>query len=175
MKSFKEMLAVGGKSNSLGMAGEIVKLVLNDHAKLNELFNCIYADDAWVRMRAIDSFEKVARVHPEWIQPYLDTILEELTLNSQPSIQWHLAQIFAIVALTDKQQKDALTWLKSRLTTTDVDWIVSINTMKTLLQFNASGHIDSDELLSLIKIQESHKSKSVRRKAAEFSEMLTQN
>src|SRR5688572_25346019 len=133
MDSYESILAVGGKTNSLGRASEVIDSVYADPSRLDELFNCISADDAWVRMRAIDSFEKIIKEKPEWVRPYVGKIFNHLTLSSQPSIQWHLAQIFSEVELTEKQQDRALAWLKDKIATTNVDWIVSINTMKALL------------------------------------------
>jgi hypothetical protein len=42
-ENFVEMLAVGGKSNSLGRAGEVVKLVLGDRSRLDELYDYLLA------------------------------------------------------------------------------------------------------------------------------------
>lgn len=168
MESFEEVLTAGGHSNSLGRADEVLRIVLDDRTRLNELFDCIFADDAWVRMRAIDTFEKIIRDNPELAKPYLNRIFTELTPSTQPSIQWHLAQIFSQVELTDTQRDTATSWLKNTIATTDVDWIVSVNTMKALLQFHKNGQVTTSELTRLFKIQESHSSKSVRKKAASF-------
>ena len=168
MELFEEILKVGGHSNSLGRASEVLEVVRNDQSRLDELFDCIFADDAWVRMRAIDSFEKIIKDNPLWVSPYLDRILSELTHSAQPSIQWHLAQIFAEVALTDKQRSEAITWLNHMITTTDVDWIVSVNVMKALLYFDRDKFVLARDIQPLFKIQEGHASKSVRKKATEF-------
>ena len=168
MERFEEILMAGGHSNSLGRAGEMLETVRNDCSRLGELFDCIFADDAWVRMRAIDSFEKIIKDNPEWVGPYLDRVFSELTLSSQPSIQWHLAQVFIEVVLTDKQRSDAIAWLKRMIATTDVDWIVSVNVMKALLYFYRNKFVAASDIKPLFKIQEGHVSKSVRKKATEF-------
>lgn len=166
MESYEDILATGGKTNSLGRAGEVIDSVYSNPSRLDELFDCISADDAWVRMRAIDSFEKIVQERPEWAQPYLDRIFTDLVQSSQPSVQWHLAQIFSEVTLTHEQRDHAITWLKNKLKTTDVDWIVSVNAMKTLVYFYQKGFVAASELQRLFKIQEGHTSKSVRKKAA---------
>ena len=172
MESFKEILAVGGKANTLGRANEIVTLLNTNSSRLDELFDCIFDDDAWVRMRAIDSFEKLVRVTPGLAQPYLQRIFDELTLSEQPSIQWHLAQIFTEAELTKAQQNQAITWLKNRLQTSDVDWIVSVNTMKALVHFKQLGFVTAEDLKELFTIQGAHSSKSVRKKATTFQQQL---
>lgn len=87
MQSFEEVLQVGGKTNSLGRAGEIFEIVSHEPSRLDELFQCISADDAWVRMRAIDTFEKLIKENPQWVQPYLAELIETFTHSTQPSIQ----------------------------------------------------------------------------------------
>jgi len=168
MDSYEHLLAVGGKTNSLGRAQEVIDGVYADPSRLDELFACISADDAWVRMRAIDSFEKIIKNKPEWVRPYLGRMFSGLTQSDQPSIQWHLAQIFAEIELTDEQRNDAIAWLKNKIKTTNVDWIVAANVMKTLIYFHENGCITANELRPLLKIQEGHASKSVRKKAAAF-------
>jgi hypothetical protein len=172
MEPFEDILAAGGHANSLGRAGEVLQTVQNDPSRLEELFNCIFAGDAWVRMRAIDTFEKIVKDRPELGQAYLESIFSDLTKSQQPSIQWHIAQIFGEVKLNDIQRKKAVEWLRQRIQSTDVDWIVSVNAMKTLLSFCNQGYISAGELEPLFKTQANHASKSVRKKAAVFLQEL---
>jgi hypothetical protein len=168
MEKFADMLRVGGKTNSLGRADEVIAAVLADKSMLDELYACLFIDDAWARMRAADCFEKVCRVHSDWAEPYIDRMLNDLTTSQQPSIQWHLAQIFAEVPLTAEQNKLTIAWLSKILSSKEVDWIVSVNAMKTLVQFHHSNLVSEDELMSLFEIQLQHTSKTVRKKAAQF-------
>ena len=136
---FADVLTAGGRSNSLGRAREVVDAVLADRARLAELWACIGHDDAYVRMRAIDSFEKVVNEQPAWADPYVSRIVDDLTASRQPSIRWHVAQLFPQVQLDDEQRERAIVWLRARLATTDVDWIVSVNCMRALLNFHERG------------------------------------
>lgn len=162
----------GEHRNSLGRAAEIVETVLDDRSRLGELFECVFDDDAWVRMRAIDSFEKIVKDNPEWAKPYITRIFGELTKSDQPSIQWHLAQIFTEVELTLKQQQHAIDWLKDKLKNVEVDWIVSGDAMKALLYFYSKDSVGAAELEALFKIQEGHKSKAIRTKASKLLQEL---
>lgn len=164
-ETFAEILAVGGKSNSLGRTDEVIQTVLNDKNRLEELYSCIFNDDAWVRMRAMDAIEKICREHPEWILPYIDRFQSELAPSEQPSIQWHLAQIYGQVQLTKEQKVKSINWLKNILSSSDIDWIVSANAMKTLVQFAQNGFIGKEDAKALVVIQLKHKSKSVVKKA----------
>lgn len=172
MEKLVDILMVGGKTNSLGIANEVINIVLADKSTLGELYECLFADDAWVRMRAADSLEKVCRVHPAWIEPYVDRMLNDLTIHTQPSIQWHLAQIFAEVDLSNDQRRRIIAWLKRLLSSKDIDWIVSANAMKTLVQFHHDGQIVKSELVSLFELQRQHNSNTVRKKASQFLQDL---
>jgi hypothetical protein len=173
VESFEEILRSGGRTNSLGRAGEVVTTVLSSPARLDELYDCVSADDAWVRMRAIDSLEKICRTRPEWIRPHVPDVLARLAHSDQPSIQWHVAQILAEVPLTEEQHVTAVAWLSSRLATTEVDWIVSVNAMRALLKLTGTGGAGSAEVADLVRTQTGHPSASVRRKAYAFLESLT--
>lgn len=168
MEKFAAILSVGGKANSLGRSVEVLEAVLSDQDRLPELYDCLFADDAWVRMRAADCLEKVCRQHPEWVEPYVDRMFNELATSTQPSIQWHMAQIFAQVKLTQSQQKKAVEWLKNTLAAPAVDWIVAVNVMKTLLQFQRAGLVASGDIEPLFELQQQHKSNTVRKKSTQF-------
>lgn len=165
------MLLTGGKTNSLGRAEEVVRIVLLDKSRLEELYKCMFHDDAWVRMRAADAFEKVCREQPDWIEEYIDRIQKELSGDEQqPSIKWHVAQIYRQVQLTDTQKRHAVDWLSRNLSSNTVDWIVSANCMKTLADFVNTGDFPKSKFLELLKIQQTHRSKSVVKKASRFLE-----
>ena len=164
-ESLGAMLAVGGKTNSLGRTTEVIELVLKDQTRLEELYECLYKEDAWLRMRAADALEKICREHPDWLMPYVNRFQDELSMSSQPSIQWHLAQIYGQVELTSDQKRQATDWLKRLLTTKDVDWIVAANAMDTLVQFTNEGSVPAADTVDLLNVQLGHKSKAVVRRA----------
>jgi hypothetical protein len=160
-----EMLTAGGHANSLGRVNEVIESVLNHKLRLNELYECLFNDDPWVRMRAADAIEKVCRVHPDWLLPYIEKFAAELSTSNQPSIQWHLAQMYKQVDLTSEQKRFAIGWLKELLSSKEADWIVAANAMDTLAAFTKGGSFSVAEMISLLEIQQQHKSKSVVRRA----------
>jgi hypothetical protein len=168
--NFVEMLAFGGKSNSLGRVNEVIELVILDESRLGELYNCLFNEDAWIRMRAADALEKICRKHPDWLLPYIDRFHDELAKSSQASIQWHLAQIYRQVDLTSEQKNFVINWLKQLLSSNKTDWIVTANAMDTLAYFVKDGSVPVSELNALLKIQRQHKSKSVVRRANKLLE-----
>ncbi|HSX29276.1 MAG TPA: hypothetical protein VLE73_01820 [Candidatus Saccharimonadales bacterium] len=172
-EEFTEMLLVGGHANSLGKVNEVIELVMLDKSRLDELYSCLFNEDAWVRMRAADALEKICRQHREWLLPYIDKFQDELATSTQPSIQWHLAQIYRQVDLTPKQKQAAIQWLKQVLSTKDADWIVAANAMDTLAQFTKDGSVSAAELMPLFKIQQKHKSNAVIKRATKLMTELS--
>jgi hypothetical protein len=164
-ESFAQMLTVGGKTNSLGRAGEVVDIVLYDASRLEELYQCMFDEDAWVRMRAADSLEKICRLHPDWFISFIDRFLNDFSANTQPSIQWHLAQMYGEVELIASQRKAVLAWLTEQLSSTDVDWIVASNAMQTLVRFAKSGWAPAGQVMHVLVIQQGHPSKAVTKRA----------
>ncbi|HYH75495.1 MAG TPA: hypothetical protein VD735_06070 [Candidatus Saccharimonadales bacterium] len=165
---FASILTVGGKSNSLGRANEVIALVVQDRQRIDELYACLFDDDAWVRMRAADALEKVCRQHPDWLLPYIDRLAAELSDSTQPSIQWHIAQIYSQVGLSDRQERVAIQWLKGLLATADIDWIVAANAMDTLAHFTREGAFPAAELIPLLQVQQQHKSSAVIKRATKL-------
>ena len=152
-----QMLAVGGRSNSLGRVGEVVDLVLGDRSRLGELYGGLFDDDAWTRMRAADALEKVCRVQPEWMTPHMDRFAADLAGSTQPSIQWHLAQIFDQVDLTGDQRAFVTSWLERLLSPTEVDWIVAANAMTTLTHLTKDGAVPAPRTIALLRVQQGHR------------------
>lgn len=172
MEPFAEVLRAGGHTNSLGRSAEVLDAVRADGSRLEELFACIADDDAWVRMRAVDGFEKLVREDPSRGGPYVGRVLDELTRSDQASVQWHVAQLLDLLALTDAERARGIAWLRARVATTDVDWIVAAQSMATLVALARDGHLGAEELAPLLEVQTHHHSASVRRKAAAFLDAL---
>lgn len=166
------MLAEGGKKNTLGRAEEVVQIVLADQSRLDELYSCLFEDDAWLRMRAIDALEKVCRVHPEWLEPYVERLLGEVAAIDQASIHWHLAEMFRKIELTPDQRKRAIALMKRNISSNTADWIVASNTMETLAGFVADGMVSAKELVPLLEVQQTHHSKAVVKRATRILDQL---
>ena len=173
-ESFASILTVGAHRNSLGRAQEVVDTTLRDHTRLAELYDCIFDTDPYVRMRAIDSFEKVGRVHPDWIVPYIDRLLRDVAPIDQASIQWHLAEIFAWPILSPTQRRQAIILLKRNVADTTVDWIVAANTMKTLVAFVHSSYLPAADVIPLLHIQQTHHSNAVVKRAGKLLDEISE-
>lgn len=124
----------GGDPRSLGKTNEVVEYVMADQSKLDELFVCIFSPEATVRMRAGDALEKVCRARPDWLVPYVDTLLGKVAVIDQPSIQWHLAQMIGELDLNPSQYNRVVNILKNNLENS-TDWIVLNYSLEVFAQF----------------------------------------
>ena len=175
IEKFADILLVGGHANSLGRTDEVIDVVRNNKARMDELFDCLFHADAWVRMRAADALEKISREYPKWLEPYINTLQSSLSKSAQASIQWHLAQIYRNVSLTKQQKHQAIQWLQNLLSTTEVDWIVAANAMETLVQFTLDGFVPQKQTTAIINVQLGHSSTSVVKKANKLLAKLNTN
>ena len=82
-------------------------------------------------MRAADALEKFARERPDLVAAEVDRLDAELSNSAQPSVQWHLAQIWGEVPLSPTQHRRGADWLVHTLDTAD-DWIVLVSSMSAL-------------------------------------------
>lgn len=73
--------------------------------------------------------------------------------------------MYAQTKLSETQKKRAIDWLKTLLSTTDVDWIVAANGMTTLAYFTQKGDAAAQDMVALLEIQLGHKSNAVKRRA----------
>lgn len=130
--NFEAMLKEG-KINSLGRVEEVVAIVLSDHSRLDELYQCYFSDDEWVRLRVSSCMKRVCREKPSWIMPYLDKLLDDISQIDQASTQWTLAILFLWLTeyMNPDQHRKAKQIMQHNLKTNH-DWIVQNTTMETL-------------------------------------------
>lgn len=171
--TFEEMLT-GGHPNSLGNTVAVVDIVLKDKNKLQDLYRCYFSDDEVVRLRISSAFKRVCKVHPEWLVPYVDRFVSEVSRINQPSAQWTFAQLMMMLDnhLSDDQRQRVVTILRQNLEKSD-DWIVLNFTMEAL----ATHAKQSDRLkvwltAHLRKLAKDPR-KSVANRATKFQEELS--
>jgi len=83
----------GGDRRSIGRSDEVVAEVLDNTTLFDDLFSGMQHDDPLVRMRSADAVEKITALHPEFLEPYKTTIIEEVAPIDQQEVRWHVAQI----------------------------------------------------------------------------------
>ena len=128
-----ETILTGGHPNSLGRTLEVVELILADRNKLEELYQCYFSKDEVVRLRVSNAMKRICKEQPDWLEPYLDRFLDEISKINQASTQWTLAQLFQSLEsrMTAEQTAKAKDVVKTNLQNSN-DWIVLNHSMQTL-------------------------------------------
>ncbi|MDX1992245.1 MAG: hypothetical protein SF029_07640 [bacterium] len=131
-----EAMLTGGHPNSLGRTVEVVDMILAEPPLLEALYQCYFSEDAVVRLRVSSSMKRICHAHPDWLVPYVDRLLTEISQINQASTQWTLAQLFGELVdhLTTEQHRRALAVMQNNLTTSS-DWIVINQTLQILAEW----------------------------------------
>lgn len=85
----------GGDRRSIGQSNQAVKEVLRHPQKIKELMAAILINDPLIRMRAADALEKIAAIHPDWLNPYKRFLLGPLAEIEQHEVRWHTALLLS--------------------------------------------------------------------------------
>lgn len=110
-----------GHPNSLGNTVQVVDIILADKTRLDELYKCYFSDDEIVRLRVSNAMKRICKEHPEWLLPYLDKLLKDISKINQASTQWTLAQLFLWLQneMTSDQKERATEILQGNLESTN--------------------------------------------------------
>lgn len=170
--SFREMLT-GGHPNSLGRTVEVVDLVLADRSLLKELIDCYSSKDELVRLRTSNALKRICREQPEWLLPYIDHLLNDVSKINQASTQWTLAQLLLELDrwLSVDQKKQAVAILQHNLAN-QKDWIVLNMSMKTLGAWAREDGRLTMWLIPHLKRLKNDSRKSVSKAASEVLQSL---
>jgi len=168
MSTFEEMLT-GGHPNSLGRTEEVVDIILKDKKKLEDLYQTYFSDDAVVRLRVSSSMKRICKTHPDWLVPYVDKFISEISKIDQASTQWTFAQLMMDLdsRLTGEQRKNVIAILKNNLQESD-DWIVLNTTMEALAKQAKNNENLKTWLLPQLRNLAKDKRNSVNKRANKF-------
>jgi len=155
----------GGNPRKLHNVDEVVKTVVAEPERLDELLQCVLdGDDEIVRMRAGDALEKVCRADPLLLQPHLSLLLGDMSKIHQPSVRWHVAQMLGHVRLTPTQRSRALGLMNMNLDES-TDWIVLNCSLDTLAVLARQDPAIIDDLRHQLRRHEQSRYKSLANRA----------
>jgi hypothetical protein len=172
MSQFEAMLT-GGHPNSLGRTLEVVDFILADPPQLEQLYQCYFSKDEVVRLRVSNTMKRVCRAHPDWLVPYIDRLLTEISPINQASTQWTLAQLF--MELEDRmtaEQKAAATRIMQTNLTEQHDWIVLNFTMEALTMWSKDDPALREWLKPQLERLTHDTRKSVAARGVKFGKVL---
>ena len=93
----------GGDIRSDGEANDVAADVLNHPILFEHLYAGLAEPDDVVRGRSAHALEQVSRSKPELLLPYLDKLAAQSAEDPLPMVRWHLAMIFANLAVFEEQ------------------------------------------------------------------------
>ena len=102
----------GGDLRSIGEADLVVEDLHKDPSLFNEVFDCLYSDTPGVRMRSADVIETFTSKHPEYVNPYKNKLLYEVSRINQKEVRWHVCQIIPRLELNTKEFDQAFILFK---------------------------------------------------------------
>ena len=106
MGGFKETLS-GGTRTSVGEADKVIRQLLKNATKLNEIYGLFLDEDPVVAMRASYVAMKVADQSPQSVNPFTKDVLKNLDLYVQQEVRWHIPQLLVHMELSKAQRKRA--------------------------------------------------------------------
>ncbi len=135
----------GGDLRSIGRADEVVALVQGHPSLFAALVQGMQSDDAILKARCADAAEKVSAVHPEWLIPHKAMLIEQLSLDPQPEVRWHVAPMLARLPLDGAVLTQAVTRLTEWLN--DTSSIVKTMSMQALADLAERHEVLRPEVL----------------------------
>jgi hypothetical protein len=123
----------GGNRRSLGRSHQVVMSICRNPKVLPLILDLIVEGDPVVKMRAADAIEKATASRPELLQPYKETILNEVAAIDQQEVRWHVAQMLPRLQLSPRERDLAVAILFEYLD--DKSSIVRTFSMQALCDF----------------------------------------
>lgn len=147
-KQLLEELA-GGDRRSIGRSDWVVQEVLDNAALFGALFAGLSHEDPLIRMRAADAMEKITVRRPEWLKPYKKRLLVLAALTDQQELRWHIAQMLPRLALTRREEYQAVEVLRRYLD--DPSSIVRTFSLQALADLSTHDQDLRAEVISLLR------------------------
>src|SRR3989338_90303 len=94
----------GGARRSVGRSERVVADVLGNPDLFGVLVTGLSSENAILRMRAADAMEKISLMHPEYLWPHHDFLIEQAARSDQKEVRWHLAQMLPRLKLTSTER-----------------------------------------------------------------------
>ncbi len=98
----------GGDRRSIGNSDRIVDEVIKNHKLFEEVFYGMLSEDPIVRMRSADAVEKITVLRPDWLHPFKQKLIYDISKIEQKEIQWHIAQMLPRLNLTETERGDVV-------------------------------------------------------------------
>ncbi len=139
----------GGDLRSIGKANEVAESIIKNPKLFQDVFEGVFNDEPLIRMRAADALEKVSSKHPEYLQPFKARLIKEVSKIAQQEVQWHAAQMFGYIELTQNERDEIIEILFAWLDDSKSN-IVKVCSMQTLAEFAEKDEKNRSKIINKI-------------------------
>ncbi len=94
-----------GDRRTVGNVSEVVRTVLQQPGMTSSLVECVFDEDAGLRMRAADALEKISRKQSDLLQPYAAVLIGLFEETEQQELRWHLAVLLPRLRLDSAERR----------------------------------------------------------------------
>jgi len=140
----------GGDLRSIGRADEVVDDILQHPALFGEVFQGMLDEDPLIRIRSADACEKVSLKHPEYLQPFKDRLINEVSKIEQQEVHWHVAQMFSYLKIS-KMERDRIIKILLSYIDNSKSRIVKVCSMQTLADLAEKDATIRSEIVRKLK------------------------
>lgn len=98
----------GKDRRSIGRVNQVVEMVLESPGLFQDVFDGMTHDNPVIRMRAADAVEKISAKRPEYLQPYKNRLIREISRIDQQEVRWHVAAMFSRLNLATEDIRAVL-------------------------------------------------------------------
>lgn len=140
----------GGDLRSIGKADEVISDVLKTPTLFSEVFKGMKHTHPLIRMRSADIVEKISKMHPEYLKPHKEELINEIAEIEQQEVRWHVALMFTYIELSDmdilKVIEKLLLWLNNSKSK-----IVKVNSLEALAHIAAQDRSYKNKVLPILE------------------------
>jgi len=141
---------LGGDLRSIGKADEVISDIIKEPTLFGEIFNGMKSHDPLIRMRSADVIEKVSKIHPEYLIPYKEELIKDITKVEQQEVKWHVALMFTYLVFTDLEKSQVIDILLSWIEKSKSK-IVKVNSLQALAYIGESDKKYRNQIFSILE------------------------
>lgn len=160
-----------GDLRTTGRSEEVVEDVMKNPELFPELFSGLTNEDTGIRMRSADALEKISAQNSQLLQPYTKDLIKIAEEAGQQEVQWHIAQMFSYIELTDNEKKEVLKILAKYFHESKSN-IVKVMSLQTMFNIGRNDLSFKNTLLSLLDESLKSEAASVRSRAKRLKKEL---
>ena len=161
----------GGDRRSIGRADAVVRALLRDPSRFDELWDCLANGDSVVRMRAADALEKFSRKDSSLFANRRRELLAQNCDDGTAEVRWHLIAITSRLKLTAREAREFCAYLRD-LMAKDRSRIVKVMALQAAFELRSRHPRLAREFQQMLEFASSSPWPSLRARAAKLGRAM---